>query len=331
MKLFIRIISAALIVALGVPLFSACSLFEPEPVCGGTTDRTDPKAPKVIKSKDIKEFYASFYLAGEWMRGVDGAEFTFEVKQDGDGYIASETENGISYPADKEFLSSLQTVIDEEKLAGNNGVWRVTAGLPPEYQKCTLSVAYESGEKLSFTKNNDPYAEWAQKIYMAFSEYFSGKGNDALTPPMTEGKVSYAYISRTEDGVNTYYTPITVGEEDAIDGETEVFAKFVSDAASWKNISKEYVKIPEDFADRVGEIISKHDIRTFDQYSVFYGKGRVVPDEEPSRPLLKIGIQFEDRGDVSIGTIDSSDLEALKPFADELEEYFGSLFEEGND
>ena len=66
--------------------------------------------------------------------------------------------------AEDAFLVQLQNVIDAYRLVELNGVYRVTAGLAPEYQECCVFVEYESGEKLNFTVNNDPEAEWAKKF-----------------------------------------------------------------------------------------------------------------------------------------------------------------------
>lgn len=161
-----------------------------EPIAGGITDHTDYNAPKVIESKEIAEFYASFYLRDRWT-AANRHTFAFQVKNDDDGGLtASEKNSGISFPADETLLSALQTVIDEQELAAMNGVDRITAGLPPEYQACTLRVNYKSGETLTFTVNNDPNAEWAERFYAVFAEWFSEKGDNSLFPAQETSQVS---------------------------------------------------------------------------------------------------------------------------------------------
>ena len=158
-----------------------------EPVSGGTTDKTDYNAPKVIKSKEITKFYATFYPAGEWLGGDESMQYVFEVKKDAEGKLtASESKTGISVPADKTMLKSLQDIIDKYKLVKNNGVYRVTAGLAPECQECSMNVSYASGEELSFTANNDPYAEWEKEMYMTFASWFSKNGDKILVPPQNK-------------------------------------------------------------------------------------------------------------------------------------------------
>ena len=156
--------------------------------CGGVTDKTDKRAPKVIASKEITEFHAHFLLKEEWSRGHVSEFYTFDVKKDAAGVLtASEGLTGISAPADAGLLSALQGVIDKCGVAQKNGVYYVTAGLPPEFWPCELSVKYASGEKLAFTHDNDPSAEWAKNVYLAFSKWFEARGIDALVPPKYEG------------------------------------------------------------------------------------------------------------------------------------------------
>ena len=103
---------------------------EPEPISGGTVDRTDHDAPKVIESKDMSEFYTSFYLRDRWT-AEERHTFQFQVNQDDGGTLtASEYHSGIRFPADQELLTALQEVVDQKNLAAMNGVYKVTAGLP---------------------------------------------------------------------------------------------------------------------------------------------------------------------------------------------------------
>ena len=165
--------------------FSGCGK-EDNPTTGSTTDKTDYNAPKEIKSKDIIDFYATFCLAGEWTKGEESLQYEFEVKKDSKGkYTASESTVGIVAPADETLLKSLQDIIDRFNLVKDNGVYKVTAGLAPECRECSLDVYYKSGESLKFTKNNDPYAQWEQEMYMTFADWFAEKGDESLMPPET--------------------------------------------------------------------------------------------------------------------------------------------------
>jgi hypothetical protein len=210
MKIGKFIIKTAILMLTFTAVFAFAGCDEEEPVCGGTTDKTDHDAPKVIESKDITSFYARFCLVGEWTPGRENLTYTFEIK-DVDGVLtAAEHETGVRSPADKELLDTLQGIIDDEKLVAKNGVYRVTAGLPPEYQKCNVTVNYASGERLTFTENNDPYAEWAKKTYLAFAYWFSGKGDDSLIPPGRTEKISDISVDFTENGERTLFTSLNV-------------------------------------------------------------------------------------------------------------------------
>ena len=166
-----------------------CAAAVGPPVCGGTTDKTDHSAPKKIESKELVAFYAHFYLRGEWSPGRKNCFYTCEVQKDEQGALTaivwkdSVQEARVSLPADESLLASLVSVIDKHNLAAKNGVYRVTAGLPPPFQKCHFSASYASGETLEFTENNNPDAEWTRETYLAFAEWFAEKGDDSLLPP----------------------------------------------------------------------------------------------------------------------------------------------------
>ena len=170
------------IVLCGLTLFGfgGCKK-QPVAISGGTVDKTDYDAPKVIESKDITEFSTRFFL----IEGLDGEvvnrRFQFEIKNNENGELTVfETESGASVPANSELLASVQNVIDNNDLVSKNGIYRITAGLAPEYQEGFLNAAYASGETLSFTENNDPYAQWAKEMYAVFADWFENNGDSSL-------------------------------------------------------------------------------------------------------------------------------------------------------
>jgi len=153
-----------------------CTACKPEPTVGGVTDNTDPDAPKEIVSREITEFYAHFYHR-ECENAEGGHTFTFSVTAGDDGALtAKEAHAELSAPAGEAFLLTLQEIIEAHDLVQRNGVYKVTAGLPPEYQPCELTVHYASGEVLTFTVKNDPAAEWSKAVYAAFAELFAQQG-----------------------------------------------------------------------------------------------------------------------------------------------------------
>ena len=126
-------------------------IIEPEPVDGEGTNKTDYNAPKEIASKDITSFSASFFQANRWT-STDNHSFEFCISLDENGAMtASEEVSGVRVPADETLLHAVQEIIDKYDLVKKNGVYEVNYSLSPEYQKCTLTADYASGEKLSFT------------------------------------------------------------------------------------------------------------------------------------------------------------------------------------
>ena len=145
------------------------------PLCGGVTDRTDRTAPKVIKSKEITAFSTSFLLRDETSLHEAIEHWNFTVKKDDTGRIAIEAGNGTTVQADDALLAELQQVIDRFELAALNGTDRVTAGLPPMFGPCRMSVDYASGERLYFQRNSRPEEGWPRAMLDIFLNAFDKK------------------------------------------------------------------------------------------------------------------------------------------------------------
>lgn len=295
----------------------------PEPIVGGTTDKTDPNAPKSIASHEITAFSASFYLRGEWARGQSSRLYTFTVSVENGVLTAAEPTLGVTKPADDALLSALDETIRAYDLMEQNGVYRVTAGLAPDYQACSVEALYASGETLRFTVNNDPEAAWAKAVYLLFADWFAQNGDDSLLPPQTTGTVTDVTLQQNEDGVYLWYCGVNVQEQDAIDGERHLFRREIMDAnGSWQT---DYVRFPADFYDRVTGIVAAYDLRAFDPFSVLYGMGR--SDSDPGdAPALALHMEFDDSHWMQIDTSDEADLAALRPLLMDLVAYFDSLF-----
>ena len=150
---------------------------DPEDITtGGRINMTDPDAPKVIQSKEIVEFYTSFYLYTRW-RAEEYHSFQFQIKPDGSGaWTVTEIGSETTCAADETLMTALQDVIDRKELASMNGFCEYTAGVAPEYGECILRVTYASGETLNFTVDNDPESEWAAMFCDVFADWF--KQND---------------------------------------------------------------------------------------------------------------------------------------------------------
>lgn len=151
-----------------------------EPLCGGVTDKTDLNAPKVIESTDIESYFSCFYLH-KYGDPVKCEQLRFSVNKNEDGVLTAKEElTGSVAEADEELLNSLQKIIEKNKLVEKNGIYRTTAGLPPEFDPVTVTVNYKSGESLTFTENNDPTSVWADEITAVFTDWFEKKGVNNL-------------------------------------------------------------------------------------------------------------------------------------------------------
>ena len=302
---------------------------KPSHVCGGTTDKTDHNAPKEIKSKDITDLSVTFYLSGEWSSFETKQRFSFDIKPDENGGLTlTELDKHLSAAADKDLLASVQQVIDETRLALKNGISKVTAGLPPPYQPCYVTINYASGEKISFTENNNPDAKWAKQMYLTFADWFASHGNDKFLPPVYKGTVDSVRLDMRKSGIYTSYSLITVLPEQAIGGERTLFGKRKYDHSLKKETLAEFILQPDDFYQKVGSIIDKYDMRPFDKCSVLYEapSDKKGSDEEES-DKLSLHIHHEDNHQINIDTSDPERIEKLRPLISDLIGYYDHLFD----
>lgn len=318
-----------------------------EPVDGGTvTDGTDPNAPKVIESKDITGFDANFVSSIRWRTATESRTeaFRFVVSPDADGVLtAAEEEYGFRAPADESLLTGLQEIIDRYGLVSMNGTYRVTAGLPWEYQASWLTVDYASGEKLWFTVNNEPFAEWTADVYDLFAAWFEAKGAGSLYPPKEDSPVTRLKLAYMENSREVSYGKIRVDDADAIDGQTEVLYREVYDHAAEQELDDIFILFPEDYLERVTEIFAGTDVLrqydfsefSFDTFNFgnheagYYGMSGGRPDySEPDADgmALDIYLELENGRRFNIETKKASEIEGMKGLISELIEYHDSLF-----
>lgn len=315
-----------------------------EVIDGGSINNSDPDAPKEIESVEITEFYAKFYSGTRFYDDEMGGSFyEFIIQNENGKLVASETNTGLRAEADDELLSSLAEYISDEGLAMMNGTSDVTAGLPPEYQPCEVDVTYSSGENIYFTYDNNPYDEWSEKLVDVFADWFSKQGMDGLYIAEPE-QVTELFIDFYEDGIWYMYGGAEVEDDKAIDGENYLLEKSVSDVGEQKSLEGSYVVFPDDYYERIGEIVSKYSVYRkyrFSSYSRenndysnhdngYFGMGTNTDADEAdsSDTLLEIEIEYESGERVFIETKKPSELEGLRSMLTELMDYHDSLFEE---
>ena len=325
-------------------LFALCgfadgSLTEPEPIDGGTTYWEDPDAPKAIESREITGFYAAFYLSERW-NAEEIHDFEFRVTRGEDGVLtASEAISGVCLPADEALLSALQRVIDAYGLASRNGVYDVTAGLPPEYQERTLRVDYASGECLRFTVNNDPYAEWAEEVYTVFADWFARQGDDSLLPPKENSPLADLRFYLLENGLMLEYDVISTRAE----GETPLLEKTIYDNEAGKVLDTVRIPVPEDYYARLTGILAPYDlVRRYDYsrynhamglYSNhdlgYFGMGDARPDgteADAEELFLLLYLEYESGTRLHIETRKASEIAGMRPLLADLCAYYDALF-----
>lgn len=313
-----------------------------EILCGGVTDRTDTSAPKQIASKDITDFYANFFLSNR-CTSDDRHNFCFSVKQVNGSTIACDEIKNISFEADEQLLCGLQQIIDRHELAKLNGLYKVTAGLPPEYQPSRFCAGYCSGETLGFTQNNDPFAIWAEEIYTLFAQWFCRKGEDSLMPPRETTAVKRIRLRYIRQGIYTEYGGVNVDRKLAINGQSYLLEKTIYDDNAKKTLVNKLVPFPQDYFAAVTKILFDHstDLK-YDQsrydYEAgnygnhdrgYFGFGSMPTSEEDSKELsVSLHAEYESGNRLNIDTLKASEIEGMKPLLEELFAYYDTVFGE---
>ncbi len=339
MSIFLNIAAA-----LGI---SGCTPDNPSdnPVCGGTTVKTDENAPKEIVSKEITGMDVGIRVITRWTNDRDGGEeYHFVVENDENGVLTVyEREHGLSLPADDEILKEIQDIIDKNKLSRDNGLYEVTAGLAPDYHPRAFEVNYASGEKLTFTVNNNPEVLWEEEMFDAFAAWFAKNGDDSLYPPKEESMVNHFLLWYTEDKVFKDFNAITVKEDEAIDGERNLLQYRLSDS-NGKVIEEKFVLFPEDYYEKVTQILFKYDPVTKYDFSIYdrknhnfgnhskgyfgWGDKNTLDEEADSDDdKVELSIEYESEKTLNIKTAKPSEIEGMKPLIYELLEYHESLFD----
>jgi len=158
---FILALAAALLA-----LLSACAAPKPEPeeppVDGGTTDTTDPDAPKTVDSSEITSFRCkvsllSFDLPESGRLRAERYELT--AKREGGAVTCTRyrPETGEeTFTGTPDFPERLQEIVSKHDLAAFNGISTFTSGLPDDFG-ATLEIEYASGESIRASSNDDMF------------------------------------------------------------------------------------------------------------------------------------------------------------------------------
>ena len=182
-------------------LLSGCGANEEPPECGGTVDRSDPNAPKTISSTELTKLTAHFFRFG----GSDGGYYDFTLERDESGalILSEDSTFKVSDTADDALLEKVQSIIAANDLAARNGTDCYTEGLPDPYQPCRFTAEYASGEKLFFSENNDPEAQWSAQLLALFRRTLAvNYPMETATPAGREALAAYDRFLSGEEALH---------------------------------------------------------------------------------------------------------------------------------
>lgn|GEM_PF-898980 len=127
---------------------------------GGTTDGSDPNAPKTIESTEITSFECTASLFSLLTKSplLVSPRYEFSAKREGDRAVCTcvSKDGEREFIEEAEFLDRLQAIVADYDLASYNGIYRWTHGLPDDFG-ASLRVEYASGERISATNNQDMF------------------------------------------------------------------------------------------------------------------------------------------------------------------------------
>lgn len=161
----------------------------PEEECGGKIVKTDPKAPKSIKSDDITFFETEFFRnEDDTYRNSGYYRFMLNKDENGSYTISGDKKEALKCETDREFATKLGKLIRDYGLIEQNGKYEVTSGLPPECGPFVLRAEYSSGERLWFTCDGDPDDKFTGAVLDLFAKEFGKHGIEEYLPPKEDSE-----------------------------------------------------------------------------------------------------------------------------------------------
>jgi len=141
---------------------------------GGTTDSSDPHAPKTIASTELTRFYAAFLSKPAVDKSLlPQGKCILEMRAEADGALVTVVcmNSGIDlcFTADKAALSDLQALIQKQDLAAINGHSKRNTARGTYLD---LTVEYASGERIHAYAEGGastaPPKNWNPAVFTAF-------------------------------------------------------------------------------------------------------------------------------------------------------------------
>lgn len=219
------------------------------PVSGGRTERHEKRAP--IKSNDLKELNTSFYIRPRAYMSKFADFYDIKFKPiENNKFKLSCNDNSVVVGAD--VAKGIQAIIKEYNLESKNGLYSVTAGLPPEYQGMNFKAVYASDEKLSFTENNNPDSAWRIMLFRYVRETLIAHGDTTYVIKDDGQKIERMNLEYSAgDGILYTYDNIT-----AEDGNEHIYRE-VWDKNADKLVSEVSIPIPAGYYDGMNKLVEE--------------------------------------------------------------------------
>ena len=166
---------------------------------------------------------------------------------------------------------------------------------------------YASGEKLTFTHDNEPDSEWVIKTYLVFAKWFAGKGEKKLLPEDYESRVTVVrlFFDDTRAGKKHYYS---VGEE------RDKYGRLVAVRTVGEKTEQAPIFSNEIVLGSISRTVADYDLKAFDG----------TPSEENA--LLQLYIAFEDGHEFKLNTSDETVIDEAIMLISDLIREFDPLF-----
>lgn len=227
-----------------------------EPICGGVTNKTNYDAPKVINSDKLVSFSVGFYHEDKYDKS-EGRYYTFVLEPDTSGkIILKDSYVGEGFEVPESVFDGVSKIIKKYDLAKANGVNKITAGLPPEYEECDFTAVYDSGESISFAENSDPSSDWGRELIDYFAVIFAEHGDDQYLTPMISGVITCFNLEIQKDNILYIYST---------DGENQIY-KSIYDVEKEEMLDEVCVDSNQEYYDGILEIVRDMEIRDFENY-----------------------------------------------------------------
>lgn len=240
---------------------------------GGKTVRQQKCSP--IKSTELKSLRTKFYIAPRAYYGTFEGTYSIELQPSDNGKYTLSCNNETAVVSG-DILTKVQEIIKKYDLEKKNGLYSVTAGLPPECQPMHFTAEYVSGEKLNFTYDNNPYSEWTCLLFRLFRNELIAQGNTKYIAPKEEFEVHRLSLEYSAgDGI--LYTYDNIFTED--DVENLYFDVF--DRKNNKDIKEVSVPVPANYYKGINELVEKLELYWLEKF----GTATDTPDPKSHRYL----------------------------------------------